>query len=58
MKNYELSAKHIKTTKNNAIKQKFSKTTQFNEIYMESFGGEKGTKKKKRRKLLVELRNP
>jgi hypothetical protein len=37
------------------VKSNSNKTTQFNEIYMESFGGEKGTKKEKEEKIISRI---
>jgi hypothetical protein len=37
------------------IKSDSKKTTQFNQIYMESFGGEKGTKKEKEEKIISRI---
>jgi hypothetical protein len=37
------------------VKSNSKKTTQFNEIYMESFGGEKGTKKEKEEKIISRI---
>jgi hypothetical protein len=37
------------------VKSDSKKTTQFNEIYMESFGGEKGTKKEKEEKIISRI---
>ena len=37
------------------VKSNSKKTTQFNQIYMESFGGEKGTKKEKEEKIISRI---
>jgi len=37
------------------VKSDSKKTTQFNQIYMESFGGEKGTKKEKEEKIISRI---
>jgi hypothetical protein len=37
------------------VKSDSKKTTQFNQIYMESFGGEKGTKKEKEEKIISKI---
>ena len=37
------------------VKSNSKKTTQFNEIYMESFGGEKGTKKEKEERIISRI---
>ncbi len=37
------------------VKSNSKKTTQFNDIYMESFGGEKGTKKEKEEKIISRI---
>jgi hypothetical protein len=37
------------------VKSDSKKTTQFNEIYMEAFGGEKGTKQEKEEKIISKI---